>query len=273
MNAVTARASLVCDDVEPLLSPCVDGELVDDDRAAVRAHVAGCEACRARLQGIERVKHAVAAAGRAIPVQMPPFLLDQIRADVRRESRRSVAGRAARIGVGVALLAAVTVGGWFALSALSASSPQRVRALTSGVVAAALERHRLDVPVDVASPDVTRVQEFLAARVGHDLRVPRLEPLGFGLQGGRVVDVDDTRGAQLVYTGGYGQRLSVVMLADPDGALAARVLHGGGPLSTTSDGLAVRVQAGDGALVTIVGDLDDARIDRVARVVSAAGVR
>jgi anti-sigma factor RsiW len=125
-------------------------------------------------------------------------------------------------------------------------------------------RHRLDVPVDVASADPARVQQFLASRVGPKLRVPHLEQTGFGLQGGRVVDVNERRGAQLVYTGGFGQRISVVALPDPDGAFARSVRA---PLATSADGLAVRMLAGDGALYGVVGDVDDARIESVVNAI------
>src|SRR5262249_29742976 len=98
-------------------------------------------------------------------------------------------------------------------------------------------------------------------RIGKPVRVPRLEQTGFGLQGGRVVDVADRTGAQLVYTGGYGQRLSVTALPDPDGSLAKSVAP---PFATSLDGLNVRVIAGGGAVYTFVGDVDDAKLERVS---------
>jgi anti-sigma factor RsiW len=273
--AVTARAQLSCDDVEPLLSPCVDGELLDDDSASVKGHVARCDACRTRLLELQALKASLAAAGRT--VELPLDLEARLHDDLRRAARPSRTLRAGLALAGAAAALAVV---------LSATSSFRTKPLAPGdiraaaitgtvvhgkgarppVVAAALQRHRADLPVDVASPDPRPVQEFLAQRLGHKLRVPRLESFGFGLQGGRVVDVDDRQGAQLMYAGGYGQRLSVVAVPDPDGVLAAKLLaHDAGQGASIDDeGLNVRVLSNNGAVYTIVGDVDEQRLDRVS---------
>ncbi|MFN8178292.1 MAG: zf-HC2 domain-containing protein [bacterium] len=51
-----------CREIEPLLSPYVDGELSADDRRRVEAHLAGCEACRATLAAWREADAALAAA-------------------------------------------------------------------------------------------------------------------------------------------------------------------------------------------------------------------
>ena len=273
MTAVTARAQLGCDDVEPLLSPCVDGELLDDDSVTVKAHVSVCDACRARLVHLQALKAALASAGRTF--DMPAGLEDQLRADVRRAARPMRAVRFAAAGVcaaGVAVVALAVAGGAEDARTLQVTELAVLgaeRAERPAVVAAALQRHRLELPVDVASPDPRPVQEFLAQRLGHKLRVPHLERFGFGLQGGRVVDVEDRQGAQLVYTGGYGQRLSVVAVPDPDGTLAARFGDAGPGAARHvfipgDDGLRVRVVQRNGAFYAIVGDLDEQRLERLS---------
>jgi anti-sigma factor RsiW len=206
------------------------------------------------------LKAALSSAGAA--VELLPDLEVQLRTDLRAVAR---GGRAARGGI-FALVLAVSAAGalWIARAPppLAAPGERLDGAPTSAGVATAMQRHRLELPVDVASPDPRPVQEFLAARLGHRLRVPRLDGIGFGLQGGRVVDVDNRPGALLVYSGGYGQRLSVVAVPDPDGALAARVSVA--DASGGDDELRFRVVSGYGAVYTIVGDVDDARLDRVS---------
>jgi anti-sigma factor RsiW len=230
----------------------VDGELLDDDRASVNGHVARCDACRQRLGELAALKAALSSAGRA--VELPPGLEDRLRLEVRRAARPA---RLVRLGLvaGAALALAVAVG---------VTASQRHPTRTPQAVIAALQRHRAELPVDVASPDPRPVQEFLSQRLGHRMRVPRLDGLGFGLHGGRVVDVDDRQGAQLSYRGGYGQRLSVLAVPDPDGALAARVLSGGSSFASSSDGLSVRVLHNGGALYTIIGDVDEHRLERLS---------
>lgn len=256
MTAVTARVRMACDEVEPLLSPCVDGELLEEDRLAVRAHVQGCPSCGRRVSQLQRLKAALALAG--AQVQMPDELLYRVRADVRAEAARS---RTRRIVVAGLSLASAAVAATVLFLAPGTAHEDAARP----VVAAVVERHALELPVDVASPDPKRVQDFLASRVKHPVVVPRLEPLGWGLQGARVVDIDRRRGAQLVYTGGYGQRLSVVVLPDPDGALTAK-LHS--PTSHATDGgLHVRMVARDRSLYSFVSDVDDARLEQLSGVI------
>ena len=129
------------------------------------------------------------------------------------------------------------------------------------VAQAAFARHALDVPVDVATPDPRRVQEFLAVRVGA-LRVPRLDALGYGLSGARVVDVGNSRGSQLVYAGGFGQRLSVVSVPDPDGGLGRSL--GGAAVELEQGGLRARTFVTPGNVVSVVGDLDRERLRQVS---------
>ncbi|HEY4222351.1 MAG TPA: zf-HC2 domain-containing protein [Myxococcota bacterium] len=248
-----------------LLSPYADEELAAEESATVRAHVAGCAACGARVDEIRAWKSAIKSAG--APPALPPALADALAADLQSASRKQRMVPAAVLGV--AVVAAIVATAWLASpsSRAAAALPSTpAAALPANLAASAAERHRLDLPVDVASPDPARVQEFFAARVplaaGHAVRVPRLDIVGFGLTGGRVVDVGNHRGAQLVYTGGYGQRLSVLALPDPDGSLAASAAR------TSRDGaLAVRTVTADGAVYTLVGDVDDARIERAATII------
>lgn len=273
MIAVTARAQqLTCDDVEPLLSPCVDGELVEDDSSSVKAHVARCDKCRQRLLELQTLKTSLAAAGRT--VALPEDLEARLHDDLHRAARPQRAMKVGLIAASVAAIAFVGATLSTTMSTMSTSSgtsrgtsagaASASTSASASVVAAALQRHRADLPVDVASPDPRSVQEFLAQRLGHRLRVPRLETFGFGLQGGRVVDVEDRQAAQLMYAGGYGQRLSVVAVPDPDGVLAAKLLEGSATTASAAEGLSVRVLTNNGAVYTLVGDVDEQRLERVS---------
>lgn len=272
MIAVTARAQLSCDDIEPLLSPCVDGELLEDDSASVKGHVARCDKCRGRLLELQALKASLASAR---PFDLPADLEERLHADLHRAARPARTMRAGLVVAGVAAIAGVVALGMNERGVApthAALAPPSITGVVAGakrapVVVAAMQRHRADLPVDVASPDPKPVQEFLAQRLGHKLRVPRLEMFGFGLQGGRVVDVDDRQGAQLMYAGGYGQRLSVVAVPDPDGTLAATLLAADaapGSDANAGDGLNVRVISNNGAVYTIIGDVDEQRLDRVS---------
>lgn len=237
-----------------MLDLSVDGELLADDSALLHGHVATCDECRARLEAKRRLKAILAAAGQQ--VALPSALEERVRADLRSQRRARVTRRAAGVLAAGALAAALA-----AVLVARAPAADRPASPPPGLAQAAIARHALDVPVDVATPDPRRVQEFLAARVGA-LKVPRLDALGYGLSGARVVDVGNARGAQLVYAGGFGQRLSVVAVPDPDGGLGRAL--GGVVVELEQDGVRARTFATAGNVVSVVGDLDQQRLRQVS---------
>jgi anti-sigma factor RsiW len=248
-----SKSAMPCADIEPLLDPCVDGELLEDDRVLVHGHVAACEVCRGRLEAKGQLKALIAAAGRS--VELPASLEARVRADLRAHRQGTLLRRTLGVVAVAALVGVATLGVLGRPSSAPVAEPSPV------VARAALARHGLDLPVDVATPDPGRVQEFLAPRVGR-LRVPRLDALGFGLSGARVVDVGNQRGAQLVYAGGFGQRLSVVAVPDPDGGLS-RALDGGA-VELEEGGLRARTFSAAGNVVSVVGELDHERLRQVS---------
>lgn len=263
MTAVIARVLMSCDEAEPLLSPLVDGELLEEDRAAVLGHLETCLRCRGRMAALERARTTLAHAGRQ--VELPDELAVRLRDSIIGAARREGRARVGRL-IGAAAALGIVVSASRLWVAASVETPPE----TAPVVGDLAARHELELPVDVASPDPRRVQEFLAARVGHPLRVPHLDQLGWGLQGGRVVDVEQRRGAHLIYRGGYGQRLSVVVLPDPDGLLRDRVLprqrmDAPGVLAAVAhNGLHVRVVARDDSLYSFVGDVEADSLERLS---------
>jgi anti-sigma factor RsiW len=252
--------------VEPLLHAQADGELLAEERSLVLAHVGGCASCRARMDAILGLKAALREAGRA--VELPDALLDRVRADLANEPppRRAHDTRdtkrgwiaAALVGVGVAAGLALTV-------TTRAPEPIAPIAETDGdVIEAVVERHTRDVPVDVASPDPQSVAAFLEPRVGHGVAVPRLDPAGYGLFGGRIVDVHEQRTAQLVYRGGLGQKVSLVSVPDERGDLARRLKLAHGGITLVHHGHNLRVWSKDGAVHALVGDLAQHDLERLS---------
>lgn len=94
---------------ERMLSALLDDELTADDASAVRAHLAGCELCRAELERLTQVKQLLAAlpereppaaywaALRALPSQAAPARpapLDAFRALFRRPAASLAAAAA-----------------------------------------------------------------------------------------------------------------------------------------------------------------------------------
>jgi anti-sigma factor RsiW len=70
-----------CQDIQPELSACIDGELTPPQRAEVEAHVASCPRCQRELAELK----ALAAGMAALPkLQPPPRFLAEVRRKIAR---------------------------------------------------------------------------------------------------------------------------------------------------------------------------------------------
>lgn len=255
MSAVPAlKTTLDCKDAESWLGAFLDRELADDDRALLEAHLQACPTCRDKGEILARLKDALQRGA----LLAPDRLVHAVQGSLRTEARRAATWT--RVRASVAVLAVVGAGVLAAHVAPGAFAPAPPEDRLRPVVADSAARHVLDVPVDVASPDPSRVQAFLNPRVGHDISVPRLDGHGYGLLGGRIVDVVNRRAAQLVYMGGLGRRVSVLAVPDPDRVLSTALRAEGGRRATSADGLPVQVFARDDVVYAIVGDLGPERL-------------
>lgn len=63
-NELTTIAAGDCDALEPWLSAWFDGEVFGEDRARIERHVAGCERCRAALDGYRLMGSEIRGAAR-----------------------------------------------------------------------------------------------------------------------------------------------------------------------------------------------------------------
>lgn len=286
---LSSSLSLSCQEAEPLLHLSADGEAAPEDQALLDEHLARCAPCSGRLVELRALKRALRQRSPA-EAPVPEALLARVRGDLAHEARGErrrrvlVVGAPVFAGVGALL---------FVSASLLGSFGERARPLDESppLLEQALSIHTLDVPVDVASPDPARVGAFLASRIGHPVRVPRLDPAGFGLAGARVINVDNRRAAQLFYEGGLGHRVSLVAVPDPQGQLALRVRDGAEAVTTSSVSfadwvkgghdaerahlrarrgeLAVHVWSDDGAVYSLAGKLDDERLDDLLSEMSA----
>lgn len=69
---------------EALFSDAVDETLPAAERAALDAHLAGCERCRGELEAFKRTIAAIHGAAREAP---SPEFMDSLRAQIRTRSR------------------------------------------------------------------------------------------------------------------------------------------------------------------------------------------
>lgn len=244
MLAVSNAADPIdCREAELLIQLRLDEEVGPEDSHDLDVHLHGCDTCRQQFALLEKtrahlrskendevVPDHLAANIRLHLAQVPA---DPTETDVAVANAPPPGGRrpvwAAALAGGVfvvmAVVAAVGLGLNFGeKAAKSAAATSEEQAGTEDdAVAVSVANHSLDVPVDVASPDPKVVEAFLRPRLGHPIDVPRLAAKGFGLRGGRVVAVQKTRAAQLVYDSGLGKRMTVVVVPDRDGRLMKKL--------------------------------------------------
>lgn len=78
---MSARARMRCHDAAPYLSALLDSELTEPTRGVVATHVAGCTACRHRLDRLARIDRLVASLPESAPA---PDLLDRVLATAQQ---------------------------------------------------------------------------------------------------------------------------------------------------------------------------------------------
>lgn len=73
-------------------------------------------------------------------------------------------------------------------------------------------------PVEVTAEQETHLTKWLSKRLGTDLRVPHLSPLGFNLVGGRLLPGEAGPAAQFMYENTQGKRLTLYVKGNKDKA-------------------------------------------------------
>ena len=73
-------------------------------------------------------------------------------------------------------------------------------------------------PVEVTAEQETHLSKWLSKRLGTDLHVPHLSPLGFSLMGGRLLPGEDGPAAQFMYENAQGKRLTLYVTSVEENA-------------------------------------------------------
>ena len=187
---------------EAELHAWLDGELPDERRSAVESFLAAHPEDLSRLEAYRRIDHTLAGHFDSVLEEAVPARL----AARPAPRRRRVLPYAAAAG----LLLAGGFAGWHLHALYSGGKPTDApswarRAAVAHVVYSPEVRH----PVEVAADQEAHLVAWLSKRLGTPLKVPRLDGLGYGLVGGRLLPGDQGPVAQFMYQDGQGQRLTL----------------------------------------------------------------
>jgi len=201
---------------EDELHAYVDGELAPDRTASVEGWLAAHPDDLARVNAWRSLADAIRTRYGTVATEPVPARLS-----LRQIER---AGRSWRGMAAAAAIVAFLVGGaagWMARTI--AMPPAPAPALTAD----ALDAYKVYVvevrhPVEVAANEQAHLVQWLSKRVGYQLRIPDLEPVGLKLVGGRLLPGPNGGAAAFfMYESGSGERFTLYSTRNkaPDSAL------------------------------------------------------
>ncbi|MEZ0000907.1 anti-sigma factor family protein [Sinorhizobium fredii] len=202
---------------EDELHAYVDGHLGQPERERVEAWL---ERHPARAEEVREWQ----AQAAALQQHFAPYARDNQGDRALLSARRRLGNTVAsspittlrRIAAGILIFAAGVLAGIYAAPTLApdrpletAESPDSLprQAQSAFLVYASEVRH----PVEVGADQQAHLATWLGKRLDYGLKIPELSTLGFSLVGGRLIPVNGTAGAMLMYEDGSGQRLTVLL--------------------------------------------------------------
>lgn len=197
-----------CRELDNLLYPYLDAELVEADRARVDAHLAACDGCRettsrerAMLNVIRtRAKQQAAAPA---PAALRARLTAELNDDANRQRRRSFT-RVTAAAAGIAVCA------------VAAHHLYRVNQRKQYIENAALQ-HQRNFPMEISNrPTPAQLEAFFDGKLDHRVAVPRLPP-NVTARGGRFLNVRDRQAATIELVGDRGRRMTLFVYGDKAG--------------------------------------------------------
>jgi anti-sigma factor RsiW len=194
----------------------VDGQLPPQQHLAMEQHL--------RLHPDDALRVALFQAQKqAIRRLYQPVLNEPVPSRLRHAATAR-SGRPARQLAAAVVLALVSgAAGWGLKGSLSASPSVEAAFLEPlaqrAAVAHAVFTPEVKHPVEVGAAQEDHLIAWLSKRLGHAIQAPRLQGLGYALEGGRLLPGEQGPVAQLMYRDSSGQRLTVYISTEP-GAFA-----------------------------------------------------
>ncbi len=237
-----------CRDFEPLVMSYLDGELVEDERLRVEAHLTSCSGCAGRMNVARHNRTLVRSLGQQGSPRAPASLRASVFSRIHDEGRRQRQRRALKLSAaaaGVALCAVVGQQQW-------RSFQRRL------YVDDAATRHARKLPLEVRLPQPEALEAWFDGKLGHRVAVPSFP--NATAAGARVLNVREKQAAYIRYDAPHGDAShprQLGLFVFPDNGNDVDVGARGAPDLRNSNGYNV-VSWREGDLVyQLVTDLDE----------------
>jgi anti-sigma factor RsiW len=249
-----------CDRARGLINSLVDGELGDDDRKAVTAHIKDCRCCAKFGVDIRRLSKSIAEIGREPP---PKALVFRVRRHLANAGERHQLAQKRlviwQLPSGI-MRHCATLAASCALSVLLTwsfmTSTGQVGRLEQEILSAHVRSLLQDgPPIQVASSDTHNVKPWFAGRIDFAPDVKDLTAQGFPLLGGRLDYIRQRRVGALVYQ----RRLHIVNVF----MWPAASTEDASPKLITENGYNLLVWNKSGVTYWAVSDLDVSELNRL----------
>jgi anti-sigma factor RsiW len=269
---------MMCAEVDMLVHPYLDGELVAEERVLIEAHVAGCPRCRELVGHESTFKANLRARLRPRGSRSAPPAPEGLRRRVLEALDRadqSGAGPASRLvriatpalgALATAAAIAIFFGGAGGLGGhLTGTGRQASTATDSGIVDEAIAGHMKNLPVEVGGTD-DEIRSWMMGKVAFPVRPPDLRAVQLGslhapprLIGARLSHLASRDAGQIVYRVGPSQ--VTVFVFDASGwevsTKARRTIDGREVYIAERAGYSVVMYRDRGVGYALASDLDE----------------
>lgn len=194
---------MTCEELDPLLHPFIDGELVAADQAELESHLLTCETCAKKVHqerlAVDLIRSQAKAAQPRAPEALKLKLLEGIHAESRIAQRRAaMRWAAAAAAAGIAIFAGQRE--WRALQA---------KLLVEDGVAIHIKQY----PLDVRGERTAELETAIASQLGYNVHVPQIP--NATATGARFIHVRGKDAVLIRYQlTGHSQPLSLIVADD-----------------------------------------------------------
>jgi len=195
------------------LQAYVDGRLDPARRALVDSWLAARPEEAERVAAYRRLSGEVRAAYQAMLDETPPARIARIGAAPRAFARQAALA-ATWIVLGVAIGAVATLELKETRPGASIFANESAAMARRAAIAHATYSPEVRHPVEVAASEEQHLVAWLSKRLGPAVKIPRLDSVGYGLVGGRLLPGDNGPVAHFMYQCNRGTRVTLYVRSD-----------------------------------------------------------